>query len=581
MGRFLLNTADRTVLLLGFLQSRRGSETIAQVTLAFPEAAHIFRRCCSLSHKVDSNSDNQTKRCLLDAGIVLLSRPAVLSAIVFQYRRLFSFFEAYEFALEGSKRVTNMSFVDLRFQNLIRVSTVHSRQRFSRVISSNNEMIIPAVAWWIMLACSATAFLTSSYLAWASLTSSAVAGCDGGSIFNCNHVLHSQWSHVMSIPVSIPAIVLHMVVLSMLLSNPASQRMQAARWSIVGFASLSAGAAAVWFIGLQVFWIGHLCQYCLVAHAGGLILAAVCLWNLPIPTHSCRWIGCGALTAVFGLAALQTFGVTPETHKLIEYSVPSETSGESGGTETEDAYLFEAPKRAIEPQVLLMPNHLQRNVIQASSLIAAYLNPASMVTFQVVANTDEGQTHSARILNSVKLETNAWPLLGKSDAELVFVELFDYTCEHCQRTHKAIEGARQKFGDRLAIIVLPVPMDGKCNPTVKSTDALHAEACELAKLSVAVWSVDKGKFAEFHHYLFTAKPNYSTALTKANELVDMEKLKAMRSSTLPNEFIAKHVALYQRAGAGTIPKLMFPKTSSVGAIESAEVIIHLIEQHLR
>ena len=90
--RFLLNTADRTVLLLGFLQSRRGSVTIAQVKLAFPEAAHIFRRCCSLSHKVVSNSENQTKRCRLGAGIVLLSRPAVLSAIVFQYRRLFSFF---------------------------------------------------------------------------------------------------------------------------------------------------------------------------------------------------------------------------------------------------------------------------------------------------------------------------------------------------------------------------------------------------------------------------------------------------------------------------------------------------------
>ncbi|HUP78685.1 MAG TPA: vitamin K epoxide reductase family protein, partial [Pirellula sp.] len=361
-------------------------------------------------------------------------------------------------------RVTNMSLVDLRFQGPIRVLTVQPGQRFSKGISSDGEMTIPAVAWWIMLACSATAFLTSSYLAWASLTSSAVAGCDGGSVFNCNHVLHSQWSHVMSIPVSVPAIVLHMVVLFMLLSNPASQRLQAARWSIVGFASLCAGAAAVWFIGLQFFWIGHLCQYCLVAHAAGLILATVSLWNLPIPPYLYRWIGCGALTAVLALMVLQTISVAPVTHELIEYS---KTGDESGPAETEESSLFEAPKGAKEPQSSLMQIRIQNGVIQASSLITSFLNPVSIMNCQVAATIDAGQTHSARILNSVKLETNAWPLLGKSDAELVFVELFDYTCEHCQRTHKAIEGARQKFGDRLAIIALPVPMDGKCNPSVK------------------------------------------------------------------------------------------------------------------
>jgi len=50
----------------------------------------------------------------------------------------------------------------------------------------------------------------------------------------------------------------------------------------------------------------------------------------------------------------------------------------------------------------------------------------------------------------------------------VFVELFDYTCPHCQRTHEAIQGAKTKLGDRLAIISLPLPLDGKCNPTVPS-----------------------------------------------------------------------------------------------------------------
>ncbi len=471
-----------------------------------------------------------------------------------------------------------MSLVDLRFQNLVRVTSVQPSRRFSQAISSDKVMTIPAFAWWTMFACSAASFFSSCYLAWASLTSSAVAGCGGASVFNCDHVLHSRWSQVMSIPVSIPAIALHLVVLSMLLLNPVSLRLQAARWSIVGLASLCAGAAAVWFVGLQVFSIGHLCQYCLIAHASGLILAAVSVWNLPIPTHSYRWIAGVAVTAVLGLIALQTFSVAPATHEIIEYS---KTGDESGATAKEDSSLFEAPKGEIGPQTSHMQIRFRNRAVQASNLFAAFLNPMMIVNYQVAADNNKVQARTARILNSVNLETNAWPLLGKFDAELVFVELFDYTCEHCQRTHKAIEGARQKFGDRLAIIALPVPMDGKCNPTVKSTDASHVEACEIAKLAVAVWSVDKGKFAEFHNYLFTAKPNYATAATKANELVDTEKLKAMLVSPLPNDYVAKHVALYQRAGAGTIPKLMFPKTSSVGAIESADVIVQLIERHLR
>ena len=102
-----------------------------------------------------------------------------------------------------------MSFVGPLFQNPDFNSTVQLRQSFSKMKI--------AIAWWSMFACSATALASSCYLAWASLTSSAVAGCDGGSVFDCSHVLHSRWSNVMSIPVSIPAIAIHITVLTMLL----------------------------------------------------------------------------------------------------------------------------------------------------------------------------------------------------------------------------------------------------------------------------------------------------------------------------------------------------------------------------
>ncbi len=456
--------------------------------------------------------------------------------------------------------------------------TVHLRQSFSKMRIASSDLSIPTIAWWSMFACSATALAASCYLAWASLTSSAVAGCDGGSVFDCSHVLHSQWSSVMSIPVSLPAIAVHLAVLTMLLAKPGSQRSQQARWAIIGFAALSAGAAAVWFVGLQVFWIEHLCLYCLIAHTSGILLAAVFLWNSPLPTRSLRWIAGATAAAISVLILLQTLGVAPQTFELIDHSDDRDAPA---AHEEEDASIFEAPKSAGAPHAGLMRTPFVQNVSQITKCFALFLNPTVLTACEIANETDEGQVKAARILSNLKLETNVWPLLGKPDAEMVFVELFDYTCEHCQRTHKAIEGARAKLGDRLAIIALPVPLDIKCNPTVKSTDAAHAESCAIAKLAIAVWSVDHDKFSEFHHFLFTKKPAYAIALTKANELVDAEKLKAMLSSNLPSEYVAKHVAIYQKAGGGTIPKLMFPKTTSVGAIESTEVIVQLIEQHLR
>ncbi len=422
-----------------------------------------------------------------------------------------------------------------------------------------------------MFACSSIAFATSCYLAWAAFTSSAVAGCGGGSVFDCSHVLHSRWSTVLTIPVSVPAIVTHTLILTMLMAKSISPRLQQIRWAIIGFASLTASAAAVWFIGIQVFWIEHLCSYCLVAHASALILVGVFLWNRPIRIQTLAWTAGAATIAVAGLILMQTTSAAPQTHELINHP----NSFESNGAANEDeATLFDAPASAPKPHASYLGNVL-------SGRLSLLMNSSMLLNCGLTVDADDPKVRSVQVLSSVKLETHSWPLLGKPDAELVFVELFDYTCEHCQRTHKAIEGARQKLGDRLAIIALPVPLDIKCNSTVKSTDANHLEACAIAKLAIAVWYVDHDKFNEFHNYLFDKKPTHAVALSKAKELVDAEKLTTTLNGSVPSEYVSKHISLYQKAGAGTIPKLMFPKTTSVGAIESTDLMIQLIEQHLR
>lgn len=440
-----------------------------------------------------------------------------------------------------------------------------------------------------MFLASSTALLSSAYLAWSSLTSSPVAGCSGGSVFDCSHVLHSRWSSVASVPVSLPAMATHGLILAMLFWDAKSERLSQIRWRLVGFAALLAGGAAIWFTALQIFALGHLCKYCLVAHAGGLVVAGAFLVSRPVSTSALKWITLAATGSLAGMIGLQLAAEPPQTFEVIEYtgpqpavidsvtpgddSVPPAVDGESGDDE-----LFAPPASAD----LQSAFQLQIERWQSESLprlVNAIANPATLLLAQVEATAEKPKA-SATILNGVKLHTDAWPLVGDPDAKMVFVEMFDYTCPHCRETHQSLSAARKHFGDDLAMIALPVPMDQSCNPTVQSTPAEHRDACDLAKLAIAVWLVDHAKFAEFHDYLFDSQPNYANAMTHAATLVDKDKLHGVLQGSVPSDYISKHVSLYKRAGAGTIPKLLFPRTTTVGSVASPQTMIDMIKKYL-
>ncbi|EMI20960.1 suppressor for copper-sensitivity C-like protein [Rhodopirellula maiorica SM1] len=439
---------------------------------------------------------------------------------------------------------------------------------------------------WVLLLCSSIALASSSYLAWVSLTSGSVAGCSGD-LFNCDHVLHSRWATVMSIPVSIPAILTHASILGLLLLRPMQLRWERYRWPMISFAALTAGAAALWFVGLQVFLLEHLCPYCLVAHAAGLVAAVAVLWRRPLRKSTLAKVSGAAVTSVALLIALQVSTPAPDTFEVIEHTtppaaIPAETTLPAESTTPDsDSMLFEAP---ISSTSSATPP--AKTTVTGVSLALGLLNPSMLMMGQVDqadganTSTKQPERRTASILGGLKLDTRQWPLIGKPDAELVFVELFDYTCPHCQRTHGALSQAKARYGDRLAVIVLPVPLDRSCNPTVRQTGAAHAEACDLARLAISVWVVDPKAFPKFHDYVFDNKPNYATALQHASQVVDSEKLRETMSGPIPSDYIAKHVSLYKRAGEGAIPKLLFPTSTTVGEVASADRLIQLISQHL-
>ena len=181
--------------------------------------------------------------------------------------------------------------------------------------------------------------------------------------------------------------------------------------------------------------------------------------------------------------------------------------------------------------------------------------------------------------NRITLDVKQWPLLGHADAQYVFVEMFDYTCPHCRNTHHAIKGAFENYGDKLAILALPVPLERACNDAASGGG--HAGSCDLAKISIAVWRVSPEKFHEFHDWMFETTRSATAARAQAEKLVGAEKFRKEYGSKIPSEYVKRHVDLYKKVGQGSVPKLLFPKSTINGEINSKSTMVSTIERELR
>jgi hypothetical protein len=104
--------------------------------------------------------------------------------------------------------------------------------------------------------------------------------------------------------------------------------------------------------------------------------------------------------------------------------------------------------------------------------------------------------------------------------------MFDYTCTHCRRTHHALQGARQQLGDRFAVIVLPVPLNIRCNRAISSTNPAQRDACELAEFAVAVWRIDHQKFQGVPRMVIhrSISADRSSSSNRSRRLVGQERL---------------------------------------------------------
>jgi len=474
----------------------------------------------------------------------------------------------------------------------------------------------------VMFVIAAVGLSLSGYLTVQSFGHSGVAGCSG-QVFDCDHVLKSHWSKLLGIPVSVFAVGTYVLLIGAIVGSSTTNR-RATRErlaSLITGLSLAAGFAAFWFVSLQAFVLQHFCWYCLTAHACGISVAVISLVGNTQPYALNRLrIGACSFGLVTLIAVLQI--ATPQAPTFILEEFPQVSSDfQSEEIEAEfispfdDVDLDVRSELIDEPETSTSTTRIQSNsgvreAISATAPYSAIMIARLMLTSRssslsngllvstVVNNnanrkskkrqhrTNGSKTEAGRVISilngSLKLNTSHWPIIGDPAADTVIVELFDYTCPHCRQTSSTLQNAKKQRGKKLAIVALPVPMHTKCNDSVKVNHPKHAEACELANIAIAVWLTSPGSFEEFHNWMMKEAdaPTAEQAMNKAVELVDKKQFAANFESNRPSKCIASTVKIYKRAGAGSIPKLVFPRSALVGKVSSLEIINQMIDQNL-
>ncbi len=227
-----------------------------------------------------------------------------------------------------------------------------------------------------------------------------------------------------------------------------------------------------------------------------------------------------------------------------------------------------------------------RQTIATFELFGAVVGLALLVAGQLIVTP--GPMQLFMLNGQVRLQPEEFPIIGDPNSEHVLIYLFDYTCPHCHEQNRYLRTAKKRYGDQLAIIKLPVPLDSRCNRLVKETRERHRTACDLARLALAVWRAAPEKFGEFDAFLFATGDTrpVADAESKAEEILGEAKLRTALADPWVEAQIKKDVGLYELAGqlneqdARTLPMIIAGDFILVGKPAAAEELFQFFEQTL-
>ena len=379
----------------------------------------------------------------------------------------------------------------------------------------------------------------SAYLLITSLRGGSLIGC--GAESGCEGVLTSPWAYWFGLPVSAPGTLAYagMFAATFFLRPTLPPERQRLAWIFLVALAWLVPAAALWFVGVQLFVLRHVCPYCLVAHACGIASSVLILHQAPVARPGQAPAGkqnprssliaaamiprlAGASLAAFALLVAGSWINRPPTFKV---------QAAGGGRPGSGA---------------------------APAVTAAIPGKGRVIDL---------------FDGAFKVHLDEVPLIGRPAAPDAMVSLFDYTCHHCRQMHPLLVAAQQVHGRQLVIANLPMPLDGHCNSLMKRTPAPHTNACEYARLGLAVWRADRTKIAAYDSWIFEppTPPPLDEARAFAGQLVGEEALQRALSDPWVERQLQQDISIYQanykNFGNSAMPQLMLGTNIIFGIIE--------------
>ena len=211
-----------------------------------------------------------------------------------------------------------------------------------------------------------------------------------------------------------------------------------------------------------------------------------------------------------------------------------------------------------------------------------------LAVFQVLTAPDvvyqDGRGEEAFPLLSV----DEAPVVGNPDAEHVVNLLFDYQCSHCRKVHGQLEEVIRRMDGRVAFVLCPCPLSPRCNPYVPREETRFEGSCDLARLALAVYSIDSQAFYEFDAWLFGEGEDGSwrpRAVDAAREhaagLVGAERLAAAYAAPALSETIRQATDLFGRTtvkGSASIPRFVHGDRWIVPSTDDADDLVTILQE---
>jgi len=457
----------------------------------------------------------------------------------------------------------------------------------ARHASAASQPWLPGPIHWIVVVLALVATADATYLTWTSFTHGVVAGCSGAGQAGCDEVLTSRWSRAAGMPVALGGLACYAAILALGVAA-GSRVFNANPWLGTALATMAilAAASGIWFTLLQIFALRAFCYYCLGIHLCGLSIAALVLWSAlgksqhqtaasrshvalaaaisgvpglrrtagprPAEGPSLHVAGpiAGALLCLLITAQIlfppQTFDVSqPALAETIDMTAASDTSPAATDELSPDAHphtvnrVTDSDPAAADEQVEPLDNESAATEQSTSEEPVAEQAPALSrpVTF---------------LDGKIRLNIYDEAVLGSPEAKYVVLELMDYTCPHCRKMHAQIHEALERYGDQLAVVVMPVPLELECNKMVTSTDPMHRGACKISRLALAFAKADPAKFVDFHDFLLAdpdKPPTATQAVVRAFHLTDRTKLSKLSKDKAVEARLQKYINLFSTLSA--------------------------------